>query len=193
MQLAATVATTQQSSEQRFPAPHRPSDCGTAFAGRIVGNHTLVPLELVPSDIALMPVLEQNVPFGLRSAQSAPDALAAILDADLARRTAECIGASIDRVGQNVVHGGVERQLPDNPLSFAVEGIDRQIDAFITQTDMHLADTPEFSNLSDDRLSCILDALVAILLDAVASGLHVAGRNPEEPRATARLLLQRLL
>src|SRR6516225_7209461 len=81
MQLAATMATTQQSREQRFPAPHSASGRGTPLAGRIVGNHTLVPLELVPSDITLMLILEQNIPFGLRSVQSAPDALAAILDA----------------------------------------------------------------------------------------------------------------
>src|SRR6516165_3476378 len=130
IQLAATMATTQQSREQRFPAPHRPSNCGTAFASRIIGDHALVPLELFPGDIAFMLILEQNVPFRLWSAQSALDTLATLLDADLARRTAKSIGTSIDRVCQNVVHGVVERQFPDNP-PFSVARFYRQFDTLV--------------------------------------------------------------
>src|SRR6516164_3990551 len=140
IQLAATMATTRQSREQRFSGPHRPSDCGTALASRIIGDHALVPLELIPGDIAFMLILDQNVPFRLWSAQSALDTLAALLNADLARRTAKSIGASIDRVCQNVVHGVVERQFPDNAPPFAIARFDRQLDALVAQPDMYLTD-----------------------------------------------------
>ena len=63
IQLAAAMATAQKPSKKQLPAPHRSSDRGTAFAGRIVGNHLLVPLELAPGDIALVLILEQHIPF----------------------------------------------------------------------------------------------------------------------------------
>jgi hypothetical protein len=40
-------------------------------------------------------ILEQHVPFGQWAPQAAIDALAAVLDADLAYRAAKSIGASI--------------------------------------------------------------------------------------------------
>src|SRR6478672_12692111 len=64
VQLAAAMATTQQSSKKQLAAPHRSSDRGTALTSRIVGNHLLVPVELAPGNIALVPILEQHVPFG---------------------------------------------------------------------------------------------------------------------------------
>ena len=44
---AATMATTQKPSQKQLSAPHR-SFNRRAFAGRIVGDHPLVPLELAP-------------------------------------------------------------------------------------------------------------------------------------------------
>ena len=74
----------------------------------------------LPGDVALVLILEQNVPFGHRATHAAPDALATLLDAHLARRAPEGIGAGIDRVGQNVVHGVVGRQSPDDAAPLAV-------------------------------------------------------------------------
>src|SRR5947209_10438472 len=58
VQLAAAMATTQQTSKKQLAAPHRASDRGTALTGRIVGNHLLVPRELAPGDIAVVLILE---------------------------------------------------------------------------------------------------------------------------------------
>src|SRR3954469_22860696 len=69
MQLAATMTTAQQPGQQQLTASHRPFDRGTAFAIRIIGNHALVLLKLVPRDVALMLLLEQNIPFGHGAAQ----------------------------------------------------------------------------------------------------------------------------
>ena len=49
-------------------------------------------------------ILDQNIPFGHRPMHDTPHALAPVLDAYLARRAPEGIGAGIDRVSQNVVH-----------------------------------------------------------------------------------------
>jgi hypothetical protein len=46
-----------------------------------------------------------NIPFRLRATQTAPDALATVLNADPAHRAAKSIGASIDGIGQDVVAG----------------------------------------------------------------------------------------
>ena len=80
MQLATAVPAAQQTREETFPAAHRPFYQRT-FAGRIVGYHTLVPLELAPRDVTLVPVREQHIPFRLRTPQPAPDTLAPLLDA----------------------------------------------------------------------------------------------------------------
>src|SRR5258708_20215454 len=88
------MATAQKPGEKKLPAPHRPFG-QSAFAGRIVGNHALVPFELAPGDVALVLILEQHIPFGQWTPQTALHALAAFLDADLAHRPAEGIRSAI--------------------------------------------------------------------------------------------------
>src|SRR5215472_15464371 len=97
----------QKPRQEQLSAPYCSGDRG-AFAGRVVGNHTLVPLELAPGDVTVVLVFEQHIPLRLRAPQTALDALAAVLDAHLADRTAEGVGAGIDGVGQDVVDGVVE-------------------------------------------------------------------------------------
>src|ERR1700745_2732019 len=101
------------------PARETPSPCstsgdGVSLAGCIVSNRAPVPLKLVPGDITLMLILEQYIPFRQGTPQSAPYALTAILDNDLARRAAEGVGAGIDWVGQDVEHSIVDWQFPNN-------------------------------------------------------------------------------
>jgi hypothetical protein len=66
VQLAAAMTTTQKPRQEQFSAPYCSGDRG-AFAGRIVGNHTLFPLELAPGDVTLVLILEQHIPFRLRA------------------------------------------------------------------------------------------------------------------------------
>src|SRR5271156_1572662 len=86
IQLAAAMAATQEPRQKQSTRPHRASGRGAPLAGRIVGNHLLVTLELAPGDIALVLILEQNIPLRLRAPQSASYAFAAALDADFAHR-----------------------------------------------------------------------------------------------------------
>src|SRR5438128_5949075 len=127
------MATAQKSSEKQLAATHRSSDRGTALTGRIVGNHLLVPLELAPGDIALVLILEQHVPFGQWAPQAAIDALAAVLDADLAHRAAKGISPSEDGVGQDVVDRVVERQPPDDAAPLRRVACDGQSNALVPQ------------------------------------------------------------
>src|SRR3954454_7707475 len=98
MQLAAAVPAAQQTRQEKLPAAHRPFNQRT-FAGGVVGDHALVPLELAPRDVSLVPVREQHIPFRPWTPQPALDTLAPLFDAHLARRPAEGIGTSIDRIG----------------------------------------------------------------------------------------------
>jgi len=64
----------------------------------------LIPLELVPGYVGPVMIRDQNIPFGHRPMHATPHALAPLLDAHLARRTPEGIGASVDWICQNIVH-----------------------------------------------------------------------------------------
>ena len=138
-------------------------------------------------------ILDQNVPFGHRPMHAAPDTFAPLLHAHLARRAPEGIGASIDRIGQNVMHDIVGRQSPDDAARLAIARLHRQLDAFVAQPDMDLANALELGKFGEDELQCLPDALVGILLDPVAPNFHIAGSNAEDQRTAARLLLQCLL
>lgn len=83
-------------------------------------------------------ILDQNVPFGHRPMHATPDTLAPLLDAYLARRAPEGIGAGIDRIGQNVMHDIVGRQPPDDAARLAIARLHWQLDAFVAQPDMDL-------------------------------------------------------
>jgi hypothetical protein len=78
-----------------------------AFAGRVVGDRALVPLELIPGDVGLVMILDQNMPFGHRPMHATPHALAPLLDAYLARRAPKGIGAGVDWIA--TVKGAVRR------------------------------------------------------------------------------------
>src|SRR5260370_6958349 len=65
--LAAAMATAQKPGEKKLPAPHRPFG-QSAFPGRIVGNHPLVPFDLPPADVAPVLILDHHTPL----AQSTP-------------------------------------------------------------------------------------------------------------------------
>ena len=150
--LASAVSAPEEPRENELASPCRSARHGAALARRIVGDHALVPLELLPRDVAFVLVLDQHIPFRHRTPQSAPHALAAILDDRLARRAPEGIGAGIDRIGEDVVDGVVQRQLPDDRAAILVVRLGRQLDAFLPQPDVHLAHALELRELREDEL-----------------------------------------
>src|SRR5215831_16478819 len=139
--LSPAMAASQQAREYKLAPPCRAARDGTAF------NHTLVPLELRPRDVAFVLIFEQHIPIRPSAPKSTPHALSPVLDDDLARRASEGIGAGIDRIGQDVVHGVVERQLPDDAAPFLVMRLGGKLDAFVSEPDVHLAYALELREL----------------------------------------------
>src|SRR5215813_15046264 len=97
MQLAATMPATQQTCQQRLAASDRPS-AHEALAIGIMADQALVPVELSPVNIALVVIIEQNLPAAAILAKAAHDAFAAVRYRDAAFGAPECVGAGIDRV-----------------------------------------------------------------------------------------------
>jgi hypothetical protein len=158
VQLATAMAAAQQAGQQHLAPSHRAFHNGTALAHGIVGNHALIAFKLLPADVAFVLVLDQHVAFADRAADAAPHALAAVLDAYLARRATERIGAGVDRVGQNVVHGVVGRQSPDDAVRLGIVRLDRQLDGFVSEPDVNLTYAVEFGELRKQELQSTLHA-----------------------------------
>lgn len=78
-------------------------------------------------------------------------------------------------------------------MRLALARLDGQLDALISQPDVHLSCTLQLGELGEDQLQGVLHAFVRILLYAVATDLHIAGGDAEDQRAAARFLLQRLV
>lgn len=94
-----------------------------------------------------MVVLDQNIAFDDRATDSAPDALATILDAHLACGSTEGIGAGVDRVGQNVMHGVVS--WADYAVRLGIVCLDRQLDAFVPEPDVNLVHWGNAANFAN--------------------------------------------
>ena len=52
--------------QEQLSLPNCASDLGTTHAGRVVGDHAKIPLELGPGDVRLMMILDQHIPFSHR-------------------------------------------------------------------------------------------------------------------------------
>src|SRR5271166_7145425 len=193
MELAAAVATPQQSRQQQLAFTGGSARERAAHASRIVGDHLEVALELVPGDVGRVVILDQNIPFGHGLLYTTPDMLASTFDTHAALRAPERVGTCIDRIRQDVVHDVVGRQSPHDAVRLALARLDGQLDALLPQPDVHLSCTLQLGELGEDQLQGLLHAPVRVLLDAIAADLHVAGGDAENERAAASLLLQRFL
>src|SRR5712675_2429761 len=193
MELAAAVAAPQQSGQQQLAFTSCSASECAAHTGRIVGDYLDVVLELVPGDIGRMVILDQDIPFGQGLLHTTPDMLASTFDTHTARRAPERVGTCIDRIGQDVVYDVVGRQSPQHAVRLALARLDRQLDALLSQPDVHLSCTLQLGELGEDQLQGVLHAFVRILLYAIATDLHIASGDTEDQRAAARLLLQRFL
>src|ERR1700747_1679868 len=80
VQLAPAVAAAEQSGQQHLTVAHGAFHNGAAFAHGIVRDHALIALELVPADVALVMIFDQNIAFIDRATYATPHALAAVLD-----------------------------------------------------------------------------------------------------------------
>src|SRR6478609_2778010 len=102
VKFAAAVAATKKPREKAFAAADR-ATTHEAFSVGVVGDQALIPLELRPRNVALMVVLDQNLPVVALAPEASHDPLAAGLDRHPTARAPEDIGASIGGIGQDVV------------------------------------------------------------------------------------------
>src|SRR3954465_12287699 len=189
MELAAAVAAAQEAGEPRFAAPHR-SAAHEALAVGVVADQTLVPLELGPANVALVVVEDQSLPGAAILAEAAHDPLAAGLDGDATAGPPKGVCAGVNRVGQHVVEGVVDGQLPGDASALAPIPDCRQRQALVAHPEVNLPNRLQLGELGKDERDRLLDTTVRILLDAVVVRLAVADRDGEEELAAAGLLLE---
>src|SRR3954467_10113176 len=99
-------------------------------------------------------------------------------------------GAGVDRVGQHVVEGVVDGQLPGDASALAPIPDCRQRQALVAHPEGHLPNRLQLGKLGEDERDRLLHAAVRILLDAVVVHLEVAYGDGEKELAAAGLLLQ---
>src|SRR3954466_15543827 len=189
MELAAAVAAAQEAGEQRFAAPHR-SSAHEASLLSVVADQTLVPLELGPANVALVVVEDQSLPGAAILAEATHDPLAAGLDGDATAGPPEGVCAGVNRVGQHVVEGVVDGQLPGDAAALAPIPDRRQRQALVAHPEVNLPNRLQLGKLGEDERDRLLHAAVRILLDAVVVHLEVAHGDGEKELAAAGLLLQ---
>src|SRR5271157_1266715 len=82
MEFASAGTAAQKPRQQQFAFTGSSASQRAGHAGRIIGDCLEVAFELIPADVSLVMVLDQNVPFRHRPVHAAPDALAAVRHAD---------------------------------------------------------------------------------------------------------------
>ena len=189
MQLAPAMTAAEKTGQQGFAAPYS-ATARPAFSIGVVADQPLIPFELVPVDIAFMVVADQNLPVRPIDAKSAQDALAAVLDRHLADRAAERIGAGVDRVGEDVMDGVVDRRLPPHasPVQAVADG--GKCDLLLAKPDMDLPHALQLGELAEHQDERLAHAQVRILLDPVGPAAHITDRHRHEEFPAPSLLLE---
>ena len=137
--LSSAPRAAKETDQQRFAtangaAAHEPLAVG------VVGNQGLIPLEVGPGNIALVVIGDQNAPASPIALHIPQDVLSPVLDDDAHRSTPEGVGAGVDRVGQNMMHGRVHRRFPDDPLGGVANRQDWQRNLLLPEPHEHLPD-----------------------------------------------------
>ncbi|KJB91053.1 hypothetical protein N826_30340 [Skermanella aerolata KACC 11604] len=113
MQLAAAMAATQQSGQERLSLADGSTD-HQALAVGIVGDQALVPLILTPRDVSLVMAGDQHLPVLPLAPDAMGNLLAALNQLNPAAGPAERVGPSINGIGQQVMDSVVDRRLPND-------------------------------------------------------------------------------
>src|SRR5262249_8914662 len=191
MQFPTAMSAAQETSQQCLAATDRAA-CHQALTIRIVGDQALIPFEFLRREISLVMVCEQDVPLASFTLEATHHALAARLDCHTAAGSAERVGAAVDRIGQDVMDGIVDRQLPDDAAAISdrvVHG--RQGDALMTEPQMDLPDALELGEFGKDQRHSFAHPLIRVFHDAVVSHLDIANRYRQEQLSPSCLLPQR--
>ena len=102
VKFATAVTATKEPCKKGLAAADRATTHEALPIG-VIGDQALIPLELRPRNVALMVILDQNLPVAALPPEAPHDPLAAGLDRHPTARAPEDIGASIGGIGQDVV------------------------------------------------------------------------------------------
>src|SRR5215207_4261545 len=137
--------------------PHR-SAAREALAVGIVADQTLVPLELGPANVALVVVEDQSLPGAAILAEATHDPLAAGLDGDATAGPPKGVCAGVNRVGQHVVEGVVDGQLPGDASALAPIPDCRQRQALVAHPEVDLPNRLQLGELGKHQRDRLLHA-----------------------------------
>src|SRR6266403_2332732 len=152
LELASAMATAQESDQHSTAVPHRSRHHLALHVG-IPADDSLVPLILLPGEIALVVVANQHLPRLLRPADITRDQLTARFDANLRAGPTEHIGASINRIGQQPMDRIIARQPPFHHSAPGTVNNHRHPDAFIAQPSATWRTLPNSANLPNAKCS----------------------------------------
>src|ERR1700742_283243 len=140
-----------------------------------------------------MVIDDKGLPVAASLSKDTNHALAPIDKTDPATGPAKRIRPSINRVGQDMMDGVVDGQLP-NQAATIIDCIvhRRQQNAFLPYPQMHLSNALEFSELLKYEPDCFAYSGVGIHIDSILSDLDIANRHREEELTAASLLFERL-
>jgi hypothetical protein len=188
VQPSTTARAAEQARQQRLATSYR-TTTHIALSIGVVGDQVLVPFELRPSNITLMVIVDQNLPFLPITPQGiAHDPLATALNCDACAASAISIGASVNRVGQHVMKRVVDRRLPLD-RAFAAPWYERRNeDVLLPEPKQDLADRLKFSKFAEDQRDPVLYASVGFFVNTVVISLHVADSNGQMKFAAPSLL-----
>jgi len=145
----------------------------------ILSQHLPVLLELFPTDVALMVILDRHIPGMHRLPM--PDRLSrpTIHDLNPVCPASERICASIDGILHHLNKIVIGRRLPYELLMLGILTNHRDFDARISSPEEQLTRTPQFPELAEHQLDGLADTLIGIDLDLINIVPAVARRKRE--------------
>src|SRR5208283_2850593 len=134
---------------------------------------------------------DQDLPFGAFLAESPQNAFAAIFDRYPAAGSAKSISAGINRVGKEIIHRRVDRQLPQKLMLLWAFVINvRERDPVGPKRQKHLTDALHLGKTGENQPDRLVYAQIRIHFDFLAAHFHVANRYRKKEFSPPRFLLQ---
>ena len=181
-----TMAAPQQAGQQSTSGPDR-----ATLNRPVCADHRLVPLMVIPGDMAIMAVVQQHLPLGrIRVQLMYHDRLAAIPDRRLALFAAIRIGPGMDRIAQDPGHAALCR---DAPCQAPARHAYRDLDLIAVKPQPGLPQAANRIKRVEYQADCVPHILVRRHLDGVASDPVMAGRSMQEQLAPLRFGLDAFL
>jgi len=166
------MAATQKPREQRLAFAKGPAG-PTPFAVGIIHDLTLVPFEVVPRDVSLVMIDDQYLPVFLSLLDAVNDPLPPAFQRHSTPGSAECIGAGINRVRQDVVDLVVDGRRPNHGSTVGAILREGQFYLFLSEPEMDLPNTLELGELGKDQMYCLANPQIGIHLDPVMANSEV--------------------